>query len=559
MATRNQNAMQGSKNSSQERSTLELERQQAYIRIAVLSLILVYASIISAFYDKSIFPDVVMLVVFLLISFVSTAVIFTQKHFSPYRQFTTNFFDVVMITYLMVSMRRYGIPIFILYQWITIGCGLRFGNKPLVISAIMSMVGFLYVVADTDLWTIEPMFALGVILSLFTVPVYTSVLIKQLRFSRAQALDANDAKSRFLSRVSHDMRTPLNGIMETLNILSKSGSIRFEEQSLLRIIKESVDISLKQVNNVLDFAKIDAGKLQIESQPFNLNEVVNDTRRMASISARDKQLRILTSISPETPIRVVGDAHHLQMILMNLLSNAIKFTHRGYVAISVAPLRSVAEDQNLITIRFSVHDTGIGIDSDALDRIWESFSQESIETRNQYGGTGLGTAIAKQLTGSMGGQVGAQSKKGRGSVFWCDIPVGLIKDQDDSNDRRNAAGGRVLILSRDADYVSATKQRIAATGIGIFNVTTFEEASASVSRAARIGRPWHLVLIDENLLVDEEGQRQEKQFIEGAAAVDGWLYLLSDTPHLNADLFVVPRDISARHRDTGAMVSGQKI
>ncbi|TXI24528.1 MAG: response regulator [Roseateles sp.] len=238
----------------------------------------------------------------------------------------------------------------------------------------------------------------------------------ELADAKQAAEAASHAKSAFLANMSHEIRTPMNAIIG-LTYLAQSDAVEPVQQQRLQKVADAAEHLLSVINNVLDFSKIEAGKVQLEHREFTVGEVLDNIANMTAQSAAAKRLRVETDIAPALRDQVLlGDPQRIAEVLLNFAGNAIKFTNQGHVRLA-ARLDGPASAQR-VPLRFEVQDTGIGIDPDAQQRLFQDFEQADSSTTRRYGGTGLGLAICRRLAELMGGRVGVESELGRGSCFW---------------------------------------------------------------------------------------------------------------------------------------------
>ncbi|MBN1491792.1 MAG: PAS domain S-box protein [Phycisphaerae bacterium] len=242
-----------------------------------------------------------------------------------------------------------------------------------------------------------------------------------LRAAKEAAEEASRMKSRFLANVSHEVRTPLNAIVGFSEVIQRTTTDDLVRRQARTILRESETL-LQLINELLDHAKIEAGKLDLDFRPVDLRQLLNEIRTGIEPLASEKGLESRFTVSDDVPPYVVGDGLRIRQVLVNLISNAIKFTERGRVSVVVEPCVT-AETET--TLRFSVIDTGIGISADKQAAVFESFTQVDGSATRRYGGTGLGTTISKQLVEMMGGRIGFDSEPGKGSTFWFVLPVGV--------------------------------------------------------------------------------------------------------------------------------------
>ena len=246
-------------------------------------------------------------------------------------------------------------------------------------------------------------------------------LVKELDQARNQALQAAESKGSFLANMSHEIRTPMNGILG-MNELMMTTSLNDEQREYAETIQLSGEALLTLINDILDFSKIEAGKMQIEYIEFNLAELIQNIAELFALQAHLKPLEFILDIDKELYSSVIGDPARLRQVLVNLLNNALKFTPQGFIKLGVKLLRW-EKNTRMLNIRFSVQDTGIGIESDKQKQIFEKFMQADNSTTREYGGTGLGLTISRQLVHLMNSHLEVKSEANRGTNFYFDLEL----------------------------------------------------------------------------------------------------------------------------------------
>jgi PAS domain S-box-containing protein len=243
--------------------------------------------------------------------------------------------------------------------------------------------------------------------------VELALLVKEIELAKRKAEDAADTKSVFLANMSHEIRTPLNAILG-MTALALKTPLTAEQQDYLLTVQSSGESLLEVINDILDFSKVEARRLDFDHALFDLRETVNEAAKVLALRASEKGIELAVDIAANVPNALVGDAGRLRQVLLNILGNAVKFTAKGEVVLEVSVGTSTA---NLATLLFSVRDTGIGIDAEKQEQIFEPFTQADSSTTRRYGGTGLGLAIARKLVDIMGGRLWVESVLGKGSTF----------------------------------------------------------------------------------------------------------------------------------------------
>ena len=317
---------------------------------------------------------------------------------------------------------------------------------------------------------------------------------RRLQESEAVALAGSRAKSEFLSSMSHEIRTPMNAVLGMADLLSET-ELSDEQRRYLDIIVANGDGLLELINSILDLARIESGRLQIEKAAFNLADLINAVISTLGVRAHGKGLKLATRIAPGVPRRLIGDPLRLRQVLINLIGNAIKFTEVGEIIIKVFNDPVGSEPGSL---RFIVADTGIGIARDKVDSIFASFTQADSSTTRKYGGTGLGLAIAQRLVGLMGGRIWLESEVGKGSNFCFTAQFGLaplvVSSRVDT--APNLAGYRVLVVDDHQINRLIVREMISDCGAEVSEAESGEEALAAVCRSRDAGEPYRIILLD---------------------------------------------------------------
>src|SRR5882672_3846000 len=474
----------------------DTEREQALVRLvvgAVLFLYLLPAAFVEP-HGQTDFLFLVAMVCYLVFACAIYSWIRLSPAPSPARRICVSVLDVSATTFFMFNTAEYGAPLYAVYLLIIFGHGFRYGKPYLYTALLLSTCGFALVLAFNEYWVANKTLGIGLMVGMILLSLFVGKLVTRLFDSLHREEAANQAKRRFLSTVSHEMRTPLNAVIG-MNDLLRDTSLNSEQSEMVKAMHEASQSLLKLIEDVLDISKIEAGKVNIEETDFDLHGLINGTSGVLAPQAEIRGLQLRTLVMPEAPHALRGDPYHLRQVLYNLIGNGIKFTQSGSVTLTVS---SLGESEHAVRLRFAIEDTGIGIAPEAQERIFESFVQADDSTTRRYGGTGLGTTISKQLVEMMGGQIGLNSTPGKGSTFWFELPLKKQATGQVSETSLRLNDIRVMLLGFADTELRALEQVLATWGARTGRAVGVEGASARLAEAHSLGHPYHLVLLRED-------------------------------------------------------------
>jgi len=319
----------------------------------------------------------------------------------------------------------------------------------------------------------------------------------ETRRQKNAAEDASRAKSQFLATMSHEIRTPMNGVIGMLEML-RDTPLDENQKHYLDVIHRSGETLLSIINDILDYSKIEAGKMQLEETEFDLEDLVESCIQLFGVAANKNQIELFGGLDPDVNSRVRGDPTRLRQIIINLLGNAFKFTESGFVSLEVSQV-AVAPGQPAL-LKFVVQDSGIGLESSKLSDLFDSFNQADASTTRKYGGTGWGLAISKSLAELMGGEIGVESVKGEGSSFWFTAQLTSPHRDASMSDASSVLRGKKLLLVEASSSLSEFIARYCKRwGMQLETVPAAKAAMAQLRQGVNAGEPFDFVAFDYTL------------------------------------------------------------
>lgn len=349
---------------------------------------------------------------------------------------------------------------------------------------------------------------------------------KILEERSVQLQESSRLKSEFLANMSHEIRTPMNAVVGLTELLLHT-PLNNEQRDFANMIRESSQVLLSIINDILDFSKIEAGKLDLQVTEFELASVVEGVANLLSREAVSKELSLIAFVDPALPHMVRGDSMRIRQILLNLMNNAIKFTDKGEINLRAMPAKNSGLDgKDIVTVHFSVKDTGIGLSRPEVDRLFQPFTQGDGSTTRKYGGTGLGLSISKRLVELMNGQIGLESRKGKGSKFWFTLPLEIAQQEDSNIVRADMRRLKALVVDDQPSWQRLLRTYLASWGMKCSTADNAQTALTALKQAQTIGEPFDLAIVDL-VMPDMDGFAMAETFYKDPSHADTKLILLT--------------------------------
>jgi len=430
--------------------TANAEFQSTLVRLAVWSFGTLYISIAAwTGYYKVDVPYFLTLFAIILTVTLAVFVSVLIRPDWPARRYLSLSLDILAISLAIFITREAISPFYLLYIWVFISAGTRYSTRHLLVASAEAVIAYSLVLSALGQWSRHTYEAVFFLLLLVLLPLYQYALLRRVQGAKDEAERANKAKGDFLAFMTHELRTPLTGVVGMTELL-KTTELDREQRDYVAAVSNSTQVLSALIGDILDFSKIDAVKLKLEHLPFDPRALVREVCTVLEGLALANRVELICEVDAALPWTIQGDQLRVRQILFNLIGNAVKFTAAGEVRVrlTVRPPEAGIGAPHLL---LEVEDTGVGIPADKIASIFESFRQADTSTTRRFGGSGLGTTIALELSRLMGGTIGVASEEGRGSRFWVRLPL-LAGAVPVSARGIDLTGRRALVLEANQNH-----------------------------------------------------------------------------------------------------------
>ena len=406
--------------------------------------------------------------------------------------------DTTWISVALAASGRFSADFFYLYFFVLLLAAIGENLALIVVGALAVCGAYLYVLSLNGgawFWGSPSLIRLPFI---FTAAGFYGYLIDQTRREERAAATAETAavaKSSFLAIVSHEIRTPMSAVVGWTNLLLDS-RLNPEQREFAEGIRRSADSLGRMVDDILDFSKIEAGRIELETIPFSLRDVVADVMELLAAGAGQKGLELCYHVDPAVPESLRGDPGRLRQVLVNLVANAIKFTAQGEVVVRARLVRQGARG---VVVHVEVADTGVGITAEQRARLFQPFAQGDRSTARKFGGTGLGLAISKQLVGLMGGEIGVTSEPESGTTFWFTVKLAADGSRTRASMPTSPSGLRTLVVDDNAAARAILEQELRGWGVRTNGADDGATALARLERGVDQEDPYAVAVVDADM------------------------------------------------------------
>lgn len=388
------------------------------------------------------------------------------------RQYLGLAIDVSATSFSIFLTQNIASPIFLFYIWIFVSYGTRYGKDHLLAATLVSIMAYSAVMIVLGGWRDHAFETFFFLFLMIVLPIYQYSLLKKLHSARQEAEMANNARGRFLSTMTHELRTPLSGVIGMANVMDTTNfsPLQHEQLSAIQVSAEKLH---RLIGDILDFSQIDAEMLTLDKQPFYLQETISEVVQSLAVQAVEKKLELNCEFAPDLPETAIGDQLRVSQVLMNLLGNAIKFTDKGGILLKV----SRQQADNLLSkpyIQLEVIDTGIGIAADKLEAVYDAFRQVDDSNARRFGGTGLGLAISHNLVKLMDGQIEVESELKKGTTFVVRLPLEMMEEVSPSD---QLPALKTLLLEFNDTSRRITGSVAARAGLHVFSIKRLSEVT----------------------------------------------------------------------------------